>query len=135
MADATFPIQQPLMNRDDVQYAMNILKVCYTDYVKEGVQLVVTIDRKIEPKTKSQRGGCMLWFEDMAKAMGVTPAEARMFCMHRFFSPVIATVNGEELVSIRSFGDLNKDETSDLMSQMEVFCAEEGIPLRMLRKY
>ena len=28
----------------------------------------------------------------------------------------------------------NKDEVTELMNQMEVFCAEEGIPLRELRK-
>lgn len=129
-----FPIQEPLRNREEVQYARNVLAMVFRDYIDKGEQLVMTIDVRIEKPTKKQRGGCFLWFEDMATHSGDTPEAMRIFCMKEFFSPVVSTARGEEIVSIRSFGDLAKDEVTRLMNMMEVFCAEEQIPLRPLRE-
>ena len=131
---SNFPIQEPLRNREECQYARNLVGYLYKEYVSKGEQLVLTIDRKIEEMTKSQRGGCMLWFQDMAQAMHVTPKAARSFCMNEFFGPVITEVRGEEIVELRSFGDLDKTEVTYLMDAMQAFCAEEGIPLRQLKQ-
>jgi hypothetical protein len=132
--NSVFPIQEPMRNRDEVQFAINVLKTCFTDYIKHGEQLVMTVEVRIEDQTKKQRGGCALWFEDIASATGCTAKAARMFCMQEFFSPVIHEAMGEELVSIRSFGDISKAETRSLMDQMEPYFAEKNIPLRTLKQ-
>ena len=74
---SNFPIQEPLRTREECQYARNLVGYLWKEYISKGEQLVLTIDRKIEEMTKSQRGGCMLWFQDMAQHMGVTPKAAR----------------------------------------------------------
>ena len=123
-----------MRTREEAQYIRNLVGYCYKEYISHGEKLVVTIDRQIEGMTKKQRGGCMLWFDDMAKHMGVTPRAARAFCMSEFFSPVITEVHGQEIIEVRSFGDLDKTEVIYLMESMEAFCAEEGIPLRQLKE-
>lgn len=129
-----FPIQEPMRTREECQYARNMIAYCWQHYVSQGQKLVLTIDRQIETMSKKQRGGCMLWFEDMAKQMGCTPREARVFCMAEFFSPVITEVRDQEIVEVRSFGDLDKTEVTYLMDSMQAFCAEEGIELRQLKE-
>jgi len=130
----TFPIQEPLRTKEECQYARNLIGYLWKEHISKGERLVLTIDRQIEGMTKGQRGGCMLWFDDMAKAMGVTPRAARSFCMSEWFSPVLTEVRGQELIELRSFGDLDKTEVMYLMESMEAFCAEEGIPLRVLKQ-
>ncbi len=49
-----FPIQQPLRNKEECQYARNLIGYCFTEYVKEGERLVITIDRQIETMSKKQ---------------------------------------------------------------------------------
>ena len=127
-----FPLQEPLRTKDECQFARNLIGYVWKEYVSKGEHLVLKIDLIIEGMTKKQRGGCMLWFQDMARHIGCTPREARVFCMNEFFGPIITEVKGEEIVEVRSFGDLSKDEVSFLMDSMQVFCAEEGIPLRQL---
>lgn len=131
---SSFPVQEPLRTKDEVRYARQLLVYMWDHYVSQGQHLVITIDRKIEEMTKSQRGGCMLWFQDMATQMQCTPKAARSFCMNEFFGPVITEVRGEEIVELRSFGDLDKTEVTYLMDAMQAFCAEEGIELRQLKQ-
>lgn len=130
---SNFPIQEPMRTKEEVRYARELLRYLFTEYVDKGEKLVMTVDRQIEEMTKSQRGGAMLWFQDMAVAMNVTPKAARSFCMNEFFGPVITEVRGEEIVELRSFGDLDKTEVTYLMDSMQAFCAEESIELRVLK--
>lgn len=123
-----------MRTKDECQFVRNLIGYLWKEHISHGEKLVVTIDRQIEGMTKKQRGGCMLWFDDMSKHMGVTPKAVRSFCMSEFFSPVITEVHEQEIVELRSFGDLDKTEVIYLMEQMEAFCAEENIPLRVLKE-
>lgn len=129
-----FPLQEPMRTKEECQYARNLIGYCWKEYIEKGEKLVMTIDVQIEGPSKKQRGGIMLWFQDMAKHIACTPREARVFCMNEFFGPVITEVKGEEIIEVRSFGDLSKEEVTFLMDSMTAFCAEEGIPLRVLKE-
>ena len=125
--DPGFPVQLPLENKEQYQYARNFLAWCFQNHGNE--RLIMFVLDVVIPQTTKQRKGIHVWFELIAQETGHSAREIKDYFMSEYFTEERVVLFGKEVTQRRSFADLDKKQVNYLMECIDAWCAERSIRL------
>lgn len=125
MAGRLFPMQVPLRELEDYQYARNLLAKVWQSYGKLYQELTMIIDEPHRSASDKQRKQSHVWFDEIANETGHTAAEVKEFLMSELLSPVEIEIAGKRRTRRRSWTELSKEDAQVFMDRVQTWAAEE----------
>jgi len=97
--------------------------------VESGKVHVLTIEPYVEKRTLRQNNTLHMWFAEIAEETGHSPDEIKTILKKKFYPKKTVAVVDELLTVPVSTTELTCAQMMDVMTQVQVFASEFGIPI------
>jgi hypothetical protein len=117
-------------NHHDLARVLQLMRLAFEARVQgAGKHLIVTVADYRKPSTPPQQGTAHMWFAEIGKQSGHTPAEIKDELKDRYLPKVQRQRFGRVVLEPKSMTELDRQETTEFMDQIQAFAAEWGFEL------